>query len=87
MFGRILTAALLLAAGYWYWSGPYQRTHNPDADRQLQQAIENMRECVRGRNYRVGATGVSEGDPEELCAEKFNLYRYEGEWRSTRELQ
>ena len=82
MIGRLLTIAILVGAGYWYWSGPYQRKHNPDADEQLREAIEGMRECIRGQNYKAGATGVSEGDPEQICADKFNHYFYEGEWRS-----
>jgi hypothetical protein len=84
VIGRLLTIVILVGAGYWYWSGPYQRTHNPDADEQLREAIEGMRECIRGQNYKAGATGVSEGDPEQICADKFNLYLYEGEWRSAR---
>ncbi|MEE4144578.1 MAG: hypothetical protein V2I26_07240 [Halieaceae bacterium] len=83
MIGRFLTIAILLAAGYWYWSGPYQRQHNPDEAEQLRQAVEAMRECIRGMNYKAGATGVSEGDAQQICAEKFNLYFYEGEWRSS----
>jgi len=61
VFGRLLTIAILVAAGYWYWSGPFQQQRNP--------------------NYKAGATGIGEGNPEEICAEKFNLYYYEGEWR------
>jgi hypothetical protein len=83
VIGRLLTIAILLAAGYWYWTGPYQRQHNPDSEQQLQQAIEGMRECIRGKNYKAGATGVNEGNAEEICADKFNLYLYEGEWRSS----
>ena len=40
-----------------------------------------MRECIRGKNYKAGATGINEGDPEQICADEFNLYLYEGEWR------
>jgi hypothetical protein len=83
MIGRLLTLAILLAAGYWYWSGPYQQQRNPDAQQQLEKAIEDMRECIRGQNYKAGATGVSEGNPEQICAEKYKLYLYEGEWRSS----
>ncbi len=83
MIGRFLTIAILLAAGYWYWSGPYQRQHNPDEAERLRQAVEGMRECIHGKNYKAGATGVGEGDAEQICAEKFNLYFYEGEWRSS----
>ena len=86
MFGRLLIIAILLALGYWYWSGPYQQQRNPGPEHKLKQSIEQMRECVRGQNYRLGATGVGEGDPEQVCAEKFNLYLYEGEWHSLDEL-
>lgn len=82
MFGRLLTIAILVAAGYWYWSGPYQQQRNPDAAHMLEADLEKMRQCLRGMNYKIGATGIAEGNPEEICAEKFNLYYYEGEWRS-----
>ncbi|MDH4041737.1 MAG: hypothetical protein OEW92_11820 [Gammaproteobacteria bacterium] len=85
MFGRLVSIALIAAAAYWYWSGPYQEQRNPSADRKLQRAIEEMRQCVRGMNYQVGATGVGQGDPEQVCAKRFNLYYYEGEWRSSEE--
>lgn len=81
MFGRLLTIAILVAAGYWYWSGPYQQQRNPDAAHKLEADLEKMRQCARGMNYKAGATGIGEGNPEEICAEKFNLYYYEGEWR------
>jgi hypothetical protein len=86
VFGRLLAIAIIIAAGYWYWSGPYQNQHNPDARQKLQQNIEKMRECVRGMNYKLGATGIGQGDPEQICAERFNLYLYEGEWHSDDEL-
>jgi hypothetical protein len=82
VFGRLLTIAFLVAAGYWYWSGPYQEQRNPSAGKKLEKDIEDMRQCVRGMNYKSGATGESGGNPDEICAEKFNLYFYEGEWRS-----
>ena len=85
MFGRLLTIAVLVAAGYWYWSGPYQKQHNPGAEQTLEADIEKMRQCTRGMNYKAGATGIGEGNPEKICAEKFNLYFYEGEWRSINE--
>jgi hypothetical protein len=86
MFGRLLTIAILVGAGYWYWSGPYQKQHSPGSSEKLQQSIDDMRECVRGMNYKLGATGVSEGDPEQVCADRYNLYLYEGQWHSTDEL-
>lgn len=81
MFGRLLTIAMLVAVAYWYWSGPYQQQRNPDAAQLLEADLEKMRQCVRGKNYALGATGVGQGNPEEICAEKFNLHYHEGEWR------
>jgi len=81
MLSRIITVAVLLAAAYWYWTGPYQAQHRPGDDTRLQQDIEAMHQCVRGMNYKVGATGVGQGDPEAVCAERFHVYLYEGEWR------
>ncbi len=83
MFSRLFTIAVLVAAGYWYWSGPYQRQHHPDEQQLLQQQIELMKECIRGLNYKAGATGESEGDPEQVCADKYGLYSYEGQWYSS----
>ncbi len=83
MFGRLLTLALLVGIGYWYWSGPYQARVNPDYEQKLEQNAETMRLCIRGRNYKSGSTGMSDGDPEELCAREHNLYRHEdGRWHS-----
>lgn len=86
MFSRLLTIAILLAASYWYWSGPYQLQNHPDAKQKLKTDIEQMRQCIRGKNYNSGATGAAGGDPGHICAERFNLYLYEGEWRSLDEL-
>ena len=43
MFSRLLTLAILVAAGYWYWSGPYQSQHKPDEQQILQYKIELMK--------------------------------------------
>lgn len=82
MFERLLTLALLLGAGYWYWSGPYQARTKPSAEQKLEHYAEEMRLCVRGLNYKAGATGEGTGDPEQVCARKLNLYRHDGRWHS-----
>jgi hypothetical protein len=82
MVGRIITLALLLAAGYWYWSGPYQARTRPDYRQSLEHNAETMRLCVHSRNYRAGATGQGTADPEAACAMEHNLYRHEGQWHS-----
>lgn len=82
MFERLLTLALLVGAGYWYWSGPYQDRVNPDMSKKLEQYAEDMRLCVHGLNYKAGATGEGSGDPEQVCAARLNLYLHEGRWHS-----
>ncbi|MEM6584107.1 MAG: hypothetical protein AAF699_22730 [Pseudomonadota bacterium] len=78
---RVLSLVLLAAIAYWYWSGPYQARHNPSSEQALEQDIDQMRQCLRGQYYKVGATGQADGDPAVICAARYNLYYYEGEWR------
>jgi len=78
----MITLVLLAAAAYWYWSGPYQAQKNPGLEQRLKENGEKMRDCIRAQNYKIGATGVGEGSPEEVCAEKFNLYLQDGRWHN-----
>ncbi len=83
MIGRLFTIAVIIGAVYWYYTGPYQDRVNPSYETKLKRYAEEMRECVRGLNYVSGATGaVQEGTPEEICAEKHNLYMKDGKWHS-----
>jgi len=82
MIGRLFTIAVLIGAAYWYYTGPYQERVNPSDETKLKQYAEQMRECIRGLNYKAGATGEGTGDPEETCAEKYNLYQKNGKWHS-----
>jgi hypothetical protein len=84
MIGRIFSIAVILAAGYWYWTGPYQAKTNPSYEALLKKNSEDMALCTRGAAYQLGATGSGTG-PEaakENCAEKYKLYEYEGRWHS-----
>ena len=82
MFERLLSVAMLIGLGYWYWSGPYQDRVNPDMDARLGKYAEDMRSCVHGLNYKAGATGEGSGDPQIVCAKRLNLYLHEGQWHS-----
>lgn len=73
---------MLLAAAYWYWTGPYQAKNHPSYEARLQKNTENMGQCMRGAAYKAGATGSGDGNAEETCAKRFNLYEYEGKWHS-----
>lgn len=84
MLERIVVIAVIVGAIYWYWSGPYQQTHNPGYEATLQQNETNMAECTRAGNYKLGATGSGPGPEliEQQCAEKYNLYEEDGRWHS-----
>jgi hypothetical protein len=82
MFGRIIPLLFIGAAGYWYWSGPYQESMQPRYEDKLRENRINMKQCLRGEAYLAGATGEGAIDPEKMCAEQYNLYQYKGQWHS-----
>ena len=45
--GELIAIAILLGAGYWYWSGPYQAARPSPEETQLHRNAENMRKCMR----------------------------------------
>ena len=83
-----MLVALVATVGYWYWSGPYQEGR---PDREQQRLMDNdqiMARCVR--EYSAISSGSSimgmaydPGDEEQICAEKHQLYFYQGHWRSS----
>ncbi len=79
--GRLISLALVIGAGYWYWSAVYQHQASPSYDEVLERYAEDMRTCVRGLNYKAG-TGAQTGDPETICSERLNLYKDGGRWHS-----
>ncbi len=83
--GRLISIAIIAAAAYWYWSGPYQQGRNPSAEEQLQANESAMRKCIRQEQSMGGAAGLAGvatdiGDPEQLCAEKLQLRRENDQW-------
>lgn len=82
MIGKLFTVAVLIAACYWYYTGPYQERVNPSYETKLKKYQEQMKECIRGLNFKAGATGEGTGNPEEECANKYNLYLKDGQWHS-----
>lgn len=82
MLGKLLMLIVIVGAGYWYWSGPYQERVNPGFEKRLEINARNMRDCLRGQSYKPGATGEVGGDPEQVCARRYNLYKLDGQWHS-----
>ena len=79
---RFLVICLLVGAGYWYYSGMYQQSAHPDYQQKLIKNAENMRECMKRKEYAARRTLTNAGDLEEICAEQHNLYRENGQWHS-----
>ena len=79
---KLVLYGAIIAAGYWYWSGPYQEGRQSGYDKQLEDNNEKMVMCVRGKNYNAGATGKVSGSPEVVCAQEYNFYQKNGQWYS-----
>ena len=82
MLGKLVLYGAIIAAAYWYWSGPYQEGRQSGYDKQLEDNNEKMALCTRGKNYNAGATGNVSGSPEEVCAQEYNFYQKNGQWYS-----
>ncbi len=84
MLQRLVLIALVVGAGYWYWSGPYQEKVNPDYTRQLDNNAAAISECIKNTTYRTGLTGQGPDaeSVEATCAEQLNLYEEDGRWHS-----
>ena len=81
---RIASFAAIVAAGYWYWSGPWQERTHPSYEATLKENDEKMSLCMRGAAYQLGATGsgMNSDAAREQCAKKYNLYELDGHWHS-----
>jgi hypothetical protein len=82
-----IVLAVVVGAGYWYWNGPYH-AGRPDSDEmRLRENAEKMRKCMRREASMAGAAGIAgvggiADDGEQLCADKYNLYKHEGQWHN-----
>lgn len=85
---KLVIFVALVAAAYWYWSGPYQESRQSSAADQLKDNASIMQRCIaqEGRMQTagglagVGDVGSSGQDAERLCAEKNNLVKRDGNW-------
>jgi len=80
MVKRLIALAIIIGAAWWYWTGPYRQSLEPDSPAQLKQNAEDMRLCLRGAAYGPGATGQGGGNEEAQCSEQLGLYEVEGVW-------
>ena len=85
---RFVVLLALVAAGYWYWSGPYQESRQSSPSDQLSRNAEIMKRCIaqEGRMQSAGGlagvadVGATGEDAERLCAAKTNLVKRDGQW-------
>ncbi len=78
---NLLIVAIIAAAAYWYWSGPYQSRVNPNYEEQLERNDKAMELCIHTANYQAGI-GNFNGDPESHCAQENNVYFEDDHWHS-----
>lgn len=83
MLSRIITLAVIIGAGWWYYTGPWQAQRNPDYETRKARLQEDIKNCILAKERKISMTGQFDGVPEEVCAEQFNAYRADsGEWYS-----
>lgn len=71
---------LLAVGAWWLWNGPVQDMRGTSYEDQLALNEQRMAKCVYGEDYRANATGMSEGAPADICAQKLGLYLADGNW-------
>ena len=78
------TIVILLAftgISYWYWTGPYENSANTDPVDNPRKNAELMAKCVVQEKFAIEDGNRAQGaDPEELCADKYGLTKFNGEW-------
>ena len=80
MFQNIVGIVVLACCAYWFWTGPYQNMNNVSYEDQLKTNSEDMARCMRSRKYLSNSGASQSVRPEQLCAEKYNLYEEDGRW-------
>ena len=77
----------LAAAGYWYWSGPFQESRLLSPQEQLDNNAKLMKRCVDKEKSMAGSAGLGgiggiADDAESLCADQLDLVSRDGNWYS-----
>jgi hypothetical protein len=82
---KFLIVVGLLAAGYWYYTGPYQGSRLVSPEEEAKNNARLLDRCMRQEasiNAGAGMAGAMDdaGDTETLCAEKLNIEMRDGQW-------
>lgn len=90
---RFVIVLALAGLGYWYWSGPHQKSTGTLEAEHLQENAVTMQRCIN-QEKRMQSTGGLAGladvgssgvDAERLCAMKHGLEKRDGKWHRTRD--
>lgn len=87
--GKWIVLAVVVVAGYWYWTGPYNAGRPTSEEAQLRENAAKMQACMRreksmqGLGGMAGVGGIADGG-EQLCADKLGLYQHDGDWHSAK---
>ncbi len=84
---KLIIAIAVVAAGYWYWSGPYQSAETQSLADHLKENKHTMQRCMKKEGTMGGLGGMagmsSDSDgAQDLCANKNDLYLKDGQWYS-----
>ncbi len=90
--GKIIVIIAIIAAGYWYWTGPYQQTEEQTYQAYLDDNAKTMKRCMGKQSSIAGAAGLAgvggmAEDSETFCAEENNLVLHDGQWHSKNEVR
>ena len=67
---RLVILVLVVSGAWWLWSGPIRNMRTVTFEEQMELNLDNMKRCLRSKEYVAGATGVSSEDPQGQCAKK-----------------
>ena len=83
MISKMVQYAAYAAAAWvlwWLWNGPIHDMNTISPQEKLAQWERAMKTCLKGEQYRLGATGSQRGGPEAVCADRLDLYLEDGVW-------
>ena len=86
---KVIILVGLIAAGYWYYTGPYQ-DQKQSPEYQAQQNARMINDCMREEARMAAGAGLAgvmsdSGDVQTVCADKLGLELREGRWQLRRE--
>lgn len=84
---EIIVLAIVAGGGYWAYENYFQGHRGSYREAQAEENAAQMRKCVEreitvARLSVTGGVAADEGGAEAACADRLNLYREDGHWKS-----